>query len=127
MNMNAALKTLTRTMKALSDPSRVRILKYLQHRSGMCVCELTALLHVSQPTVSKHLKLLEETGFVESSKQGLWVNYALARRPENPFAAAMLRELSGWLEEEPAIQDELVRVRHVRREVVTGRQPIAPT
>ena len=127
MNMDSALKKLTRTMKALSDPSRVRILKYLQHRSGMCVCELTALLQISQPTVSKHLKLLEETGFVESSKEGLWVNYALARHPENPFAAAMLRELSSWLEEEPAIQEELVRAHRVRREVVTGRQSIPAT
>lgn len=126
MNMSSALKKLTRTMKVLSDANRIRILKFLQHRSGMCVCELTAMLQISQPTVSKHLRLLEESGFVESSKDGLWVNYNLARHPENPFAAAMLRELSVWLEEEPETKEELARARTVRREVLTGKRlPIA--
>jgi len=45
-------------MKALSDSNRVKIIKMLQHRS-MCVCELREVLQVSQPTVSKHLKILE--------------------------------------------------------------------
>lgn len=120
------LKSMVRAMKALSDPSRVRILKYLQHRSGMCVCELTALLHISQPTVSKHLKILEEIGFVESTKEGLWVNYRLASNPANPFVAAMLRELYSWFEEEPAMQEEVSRVHQVRREVITGRQSLSP-
>ncbi len=124
MNIVSSLNLLTRTMKALADPSRVRILKYLQHRRSLCVCELTALLHISQPTVSKHLKLLEELGFVVSSKDGLWVNYELSRDSANPFAAKLLRELSTWLEEDPAIREEVSRARLVRRELITGRQSV---
>ena len=67
------MKELIRVMKALSDPNRVKILKLLQHRPGMCVCEIQALLEIAQPTVSKHLKALEDAGLVDHRKDGLWV------------------------------------------------------
>ena len=63
-------------MKALSDPNRVKIVKMLQHRL-MCVCELREALQIAQPSVSKHLKVLEEAGLVDYKKDGLWVNYHL--------------------------------------------------
>jgi ArsR family transcriptional regulator len=46
-------------MKALSDPNRVKIIKMLQQKV-LCVCEMRAALNIAQPTVSKHLKLLED-------------------------------------------------------------------
>ncbi len=70
------MKRFTEVMKALSDPNRVKIVKILQHRS-MCVCELREALQVSQPTVSKHLKILERAGLVDYKKDGLWVDYFL--------------------------------------------------
>ncbi|CAG0951550.1 partial Arsenic resistance transcriptional regulator ArsR1, partial [Anaerolineae bacterium] len=78
------MKSFIKIMKALSDPNRVKIMKLLQHRSGMCVCELQSLLHIAQPTVSKHLKVLEEAGLVEYRKEGLWVNYSLVNGSSNP-------------------------------------------
>ena len=53
------MKAFVKAMKALSDPNRVKILKMLQHRT-MCVCEMQEALQVAQPSVSKHLKLLED-------------------------------------------------------------------
>jgi len=67
------MKDFIKVMKALSDPNRVKILKMLQHKV-MCVCELTAALNLAQPTVSSHLKLLEEAGLAHSRREGLWVN-----------------------------------------------------
>ncbi|MDD5533195.1 MAG: metalloregulator ArsR/SmtB family transcription factor, partial [Syntrophales bacterium] len=52
------MKDFLRVAKALSDPSRLKILKMLQ-RKELCVCELQAHLGIAQPTVSKHLKILE--------------------------------------------------------------------
>jgi DNA-binding transcriptional ArsR family regulator len=68
----------TRRLKALADANRVKIVKLLQHRT-MCVCELQGALGLAHPTVSKHLKILEEAGLVVSSKDGLWVNYTVRR------------------------------------------------
>jgi ArsR family transcriptional regulator len=102
-------------MKALSDPNRVKILKLLQYRSGMCVCELQSLLGIAQPTVSKHLKALEDADLVCSRKEGTWVNYSLSDGGSNPYAAKMLTELNGWLEEYTEISSVLERAHTVTR------------
>ena len=80
------MKSFIKIMKALSDPNRVKILKILQHKSDMCVCELKSLLHIAQPTVSKHLKILEEAG-LGGIPQGAasWVNYSLVNGSANPI------------------------------------------
>lgn len=112
------MKSFIKIMKALSDPNRVKILKILQHKSGLCVCELKSLLHIAQPTVSKHLKVLEEAGLVEYRKDGLWVNYSLADGNSNPYAAGMLSELGTWLEDQPELADILKKVPLASREQI---------
>ena len=78
--------------KALGDPIRVQLVDVLrQHAGRVCVCELTPLFSVSQPTVSHHLRVLREAGLVDSERQGLWAYYYV--RPD------ALSELSEWLQE----------------------------
>ena len=84
------VKQYIRVMKALSDPNRVKIIKMLEKKE-MCVCELTAALGLAQPTVSKHLKQLEDAELVGSRKDGPWVNYSLAEE-DSPYATAMLKQ-----------------------------------
>ncbi|MDJ0720740.1 MAG: metalloregulator ArsR/SmtB family transcription factor [Desulfobacterales bacterium] len=114
------MQPFTRVMKALSDPSRVKIIKLLQHRT-MCVCELQSLLGLAQPTVSKHLRILEETGLVESSKDGLWVNYTLASGAASPYAASLLGNMRHWLEDDPDIRAAVGRLPFVDRQELCGR------
>jgi len=108
------MRPFIRVMKALSDPNRVKAMKMLGVRP-LCVCEITAILGLAQPTVSKHLKVLEEAGLVESWKEGSWVNYRLPVHPENPYATEMLARLDGWLAEEPQIREALAQVATVDR------------
>lgn len=91
-------------MKALSDPSRIKIIKMLERKKDMCVCEIRAMLGLAQPTVSKHLKILEDAGLVESFKDKLWVNYRLAKSSDNPYALSQLKSLRGWLNDAPEIK-----------------------
>jgi ArsR family transcriptional regulator len=56
-------------MKTLSDPNRGKMIKMLQRKS-MCVREMQAVLGIAQPTVSNHLKVLEEAGLVVYRKEG---------------------------------------------------------
>ncbi|GAB4336921.1 MAG: hypothetical protein Kow0089_07650 [Desulfobulbaceae bacterium] len=109
------MKEFIRVMKALSDPGRVKIVKMLEKRE-MCVCELTAALGLAQPTVSKHLRLLEDAGLVASRKEGSWVNYRLDRDGGSPYAAVLLREMGGWLNNDPEIADLVLRVHTFDRE-----------
>lgn len=114
------MKPFVRVMKALSDPSRVKIMKLLQRRQ-LCVCELTAGLGLAQPTVSKHLKILEEAGLVTSKKEGLWVNYRLADGESSPYAAALIGNLRHWLNDDPEIMRLYERLPHLNREILCGK------
>ncbi len=111
------MRDFIKVMKALSDPSRVKILKMLQHRD-MCVCEIQAALGLAQPTISKHLKILEEAGLVGFVKDGLWVNYFLAEGTSSPFAATLLGNLRHWLDDEPDIHDIIERLPEFEREKI---------
>jgi len=115
------MKDFIKVMKALSDPNRVKILKMLQHRS-LCVCEMQAALDIAQPTVSNHLKLLEEAGLVYSRKNGLWVNYFISDGSGSPYVASMLGNLKHWLKDEPEISRLIASLSDLNRENIVRRQ-----
>lgn len=96
------MKEFIKVMKALSDPNRVKIIKILQKRV-MCVCEIQAALRLAQPTISKHLKVLEDAGLVSCSKDGLWVNYFITDGARSSYAASILGQMRHWLSEDPEI------------------------
>ena len=62
--------------KALSDPTRVRILLALR-RGELCVCQITELFGLAPSTVSKHLSMLHHAGLILSRKSERWVYYRL--------------------------------------------------
>ncbi|MCU0575038.1 MAG: metalloregulator ArsR/SmtB family transcription factor [Syntrophobacteraceae bacterium] len=110
-----------KVMKALSDPNRVKILKILQQQS-LCVCELQAGLGIAQPTVSNHLKVLEDAGLVHSRKNGLWVNYFVSDGSKNPYVATTLGNLKHWLKDDPEITRILDSLPDLSRETICRRQ-----
>ena len=66
--------------KALADPARVKLVNLLARADGpACVCELTAPLGLSQPTVSHHLKKLTDAGLLSREQRGVWAYYTLER------------------------------------------------
>jgi ArsR family transcriptional regulator, arsenate/arsenite/antimonite-responsive transcriptional repressor len=76
--------------KAIGDPIRLQLVDVLRRHAGrVCVCELTPLFDVSQPTVSHHLRVLREAGLVDSERRGLWAYYYVL--PE------ALDDLVAWL------------------------------
>jgi ArsR family transcriptional regulator len=114
------MKDFIKVMKALSDPNRVKLVKMLQHRV-MCVCEIQAGLGIAQPTVSKHLKVLEDAGLVRFKKDGLWVNYHLSDGSNSPYAASILGNMKHWLEDDPDISDLRAKLPMMRREDICKR------
>ena len=109
------MKPFLKVMKALSDPNRVKIIKLLQQKM-MCVCELRGALKIAQPTVSKHLIILEDAGLVDFQKDGLWVNYFLTDGQSSPYAACLLGNLKHWLEDDPEIAELAKKVPFLNRE-----------
>jgi ArsR family transcriptional regulator, arsenate/arsenite/antimonite-responsive transcriptional repressor len=68
---------LARLLKALADPTRLRLVSLFAARDGgeACVCDLTGAFDLSQPTISHHLKVLHEAGLLDRDKRGVWVYY----------------------------------------------------
>lgn len=66
------LKNMTKVLKALADENRIKILYLLNEKKDLCVCEIREIIGLSQPTISSHLKLLENSGLVTYRKDGKW-------------------------------------------------------
>jgi ArsR family transcriptional regulator, arsenate/arsenite/antimonite-responsive transcriptional repressor len=90
--MKRAVDPDIRLLQAAADPTRLAILRQLSGAEPVCACDFTACCDVAQPTVSHHLRVLREAGWVTSERRGSWVYYRL-----NPDAAARLRALAGGL------------------------------
>jgi arsenate reductase/ArsR family transcriptional regulator len=108
-----ALRAYEDVMKAVSDPTRVRILKLLEG-GELCVCQVIAVIALGQSTISKHLFLLRAAGLLKDRQEREWVHYSLDGKGGNPFAGEMLRRLRKWLNDDPVIARDRERVAHAR-------------
>lgn len=78
--------------KCLSDPTRLDILKIILERQNVCVCEITEILQLSQPKISRHLALLRTHLILLDERKGQWVYYRL--NPDLPeWATSILHVL----------------------------------
>lgn len=79
-------------LKALADPIRLQLFSAIASHAGgeACVCDISAGVEVSQPTVSHHLKVLRDAGLLRSDRRASWVYYAVI-----PGALASLSVLLG--------------------------------
>ncbi|WP_421842750.1 ArsR/SmtB family transcription factor [Mycobacterium sp.] len=87
----AAVERLAAVLKALGEPTRLRLVSLIAAHEGAeaCVCDLTAPIGLSQPTVSHHLKILVNVGLLARTQRGKWAYYRLV--------PAVLEALSGVL------------------------------
>jgi ArsR family transcriptional regulator, arsenate/arsenite/antimonite-responsive transcriptional repressor len=92
--------------RALGDPGRLRLLSFLASQPGgeACVCNLTAPLGLTQPTVSHHLKVLSDAGLLDRERRGTWIYYRLCleRLEELCGALAPPKALAAALRRKPA-------------------------
>jgi ArsR family transcriptional regulator len=77
-------------LQAAADPTRLAILRQLSDCAEVCACDFTACCDVSQPTVSHHLKVLRDAGWITGDRRGTWIFYSL-----RPQAVARFQELAG--------------------------------
>jgi ArsR family transcriptional regulator len=88
-----------RLLHAIADPTRRRILQVLKIRgacsigkdTGLCACDIEGRIHLSQPTISHHMRILQKAGLVEAKKEGHWRWYQRNERTIKQFAK-MLRQ-----------------------------------
>ena len=86
-------------LKALADPTRLRIVSLLRH-GELCVCDLMEALQIPQSTISRHLATLKNAGWVKARRSGKWMHYLLLESP-----SSLQMRIAGILKEElPTIE-----------------------
>ncbi|XPV76627.1 MAG: ArsR/SmtB family transcription factor [Desulfovibrio sp.] len=99
------MNKLAERLKALSDPTRLRIMRLLTY-GELCVCDLVGGLDLPQPKVSRHMTYLKKSGWVTGRKSGKWVYYTLAK-PQCEIQQNIINVLSANLPQlEQAKADE---------------------
>lgn len=70
---------MARTLKALADPTRLRLLSHIaaQGCESVCACDLLDVVDISQPTISHHLKKLVDAGLLTRQQRGKWAHYSV--------------------------------------------------
>jgi len=111
------LKKITKILKALADENRIRMLALLKERNGLCVCEITEIIGLSQPTISSHLKKLQDAEIITYSKDGLWVNYSLDENMEKEVKQ-LLDSMVQILSEDERIKSDVSRSFKINREII---------
>ncbi|MEZ0479947.1 ArsR/SmtB family transcription factor [Planococcus sp. SSTMD024] len=69
-------KQMEQSLKAVSDETRMLILKYLS-KEALCICEFTELLDMTQPAISQHMRKLKQAGLICEEKRGRWTIWSL--------------------------------------------------
>ena len=65
-------------LKALSDPTRLKIVQLLNQKQSLCVCDIISELDQPQPTISRHLNQLKQVGILDSERKGTWIWYSIS-------------------------------------------------
>lgn len=81
-----------KSVSALSDETRVKILKFISINGACCVCELENSFEMIQSRLSRHLKILKEAGFLRVDREGRWAYYSV-RKPLDEFRIACIKEI----------------------------------
>lgn len=106
------MKDLLQMLKALSDPTRLRILKIIAIKP-LCVCEIMAVLKMAQSTTSQHLSILANAGLIEAEPGGTWTIYRLA--PQTDIAKRLTDIVCG-IKAPPEFKRDLQTAKTVDRD-----------
>jgi ArsR family transcriptional regulator, arsenate/arsenite/antimonite-responsive transcriptional repressor len=76
-------------LRVIADPARLRLVSIVASSGGSCVCDLTDMLGLSQPTVSHHLRVLSDAGVLRREKRGRWAYYSVDPEPLELLRSAL--------------------------------------
>lgn len=100
------LRDLVNVFKALGDETRLRLLKLLDQREDLCVCEMMQALNITQTRASRNLGILRNAGLVKDKREGLWVHYSLNLQGAPEPIRELLELIKGILNDDPIITSD---------------------
>ncbi|MBA7671065.1 hypothetical protein ES703_79216 [subsurface metagenome] len=101
--MEETMQELIKVMKALSDETRLRILRVLLEKE-CCVCEVMQALDISQSRASRNLGILQDAGFLRARRDGAWIVYSVDWESANRYATSLAKLLK-----ESPVSNEMIK------------------
>jgi len=108
------MRDLIKIMKALSNETRLRILKILMEKE-CCVCEVMQALDISQSRASRNLGILQEAGFLKTRRDGLWIVYSVDWQTANRYATSLAKLIKDSLVSNEVLEQDRERLKHAVR------------
>jgi len=105
-------------LKAVANKNRLRILKMLEVKS-MCVCEITCVIGIKQPSVTRHLLKLKEAGLIKERRKGLYTEFYFSI--DNPMSTVW-KALSEILDGEELVQRDILKSENADRHKICRKQ-----
>jgi ArsR family transcriptional regulator, arsenate/arsenite/antimonite-responsive transcriptional repressor len=105
------MKREAQLFKSLADETRLKILWLLMDQEELCVCDIMAVLGITQSKASRHLRYLYHLGWVTDRREGVWMNYRLSAPSGSPEAKQLklLADILGSRPEAQALRDRLAQ------------------
>lgn len=92
MKEQEALEDFLKTISALNDETRVMLLKFIDKHGAICICDLQNSFNMLQSRLSRHIKILKDSGFLSIKKDGRW-SYYYIRTPLDRFRLQAIEEI----------------------------------
>ena len=108
------MQDLIKAIKALSDETRLRILKALLERE-CCVCEIMQALDISQSRASRNLGILQDAGFLRARRDGVWIVYSVDWQAANRYATSLVKLLKDSSVSNEVLAKDRERLKHAVR------------
>jgi len=106
------VRELLAVMKALADPSRLRIVAAL-HGRELCLCQVVELVGLATSTVSRHMSILEQARLVDARKDGRWTYFRLACEQGRPEASEAAQLVCRTLAHDAQVRADRVRLKQI--------------
>jgi len=81
------------TISAINDETRLKILRFIDETSEVCVCDIESSFDMIQSRISRHLKILKDAGFLKVDRRGRWAYYSI-KSPLDKFRQEILKEIN---------------------------------
>ena len=98
-------------VKAFANKNRLRIIKMLE-KKDMCVCEITAVLGIKQPSVTDHLLKLKEAGIISERQRGLFTEFFLTREKR---LVNILKDIPEMLDNDSQVKRDSLKIKTIDR------------
>jgi DNA-binding transcriptional ArsR family regulator len=114
-SLDLATNDVAKVFKALSDPTRIRILRLLRGRD-LCVCELMSVLGMEQSRISHQMRVLREAGLVADRRNGRWMIYRIPGRSRALVERVLGGGIGDRLDKVPQVREDARKLELCRRE-----------